>query len=237
MIVASLDIPDWIASRAALLTRAWTPELEAVLSWDRPFAEAFAGELYTGTLTTLRRGGTEREFFALVERGNTGLERSLERAVADRFYSVTLKLARAAHRTDSFARSRLALPFVRADVLTDGRELPGSESLSGIILPWSHPFWREWLPPLHPDDIRANYIPMTRRQLDRSGKAVTSEDELEWRRSRLTVRWPEAFEPLLDFRRIEMSPEPPAQIKLTPDEYQEILAMFGTDEAVEGMRR
>jgi hypothetical protein len=232
MILASPDVPEWIASHEAGLIAAWTEELQAALSWEQPFAEALAGELHAAMLTTLLRNGTEREFVASVERSNTGLERLAERAVADRFYSVSLKLARAASRTDREGRSRLALPFLRADVLTDGRELPGSEALSGIILPWDHPFWREWLPPLHPDDIRATYRGLTRGQLERSGEAVTSEDELAWRKAHLTVRWPEAFEPLLDFRRIELAGmEPPANVTLTPEQYREIISLFGGDKA------
>ena len=200
MSVAAPELPEWIAINELPLITAWTPEIAAATGWGPPFAEALANEFHRAMLTSILKGGTECEFLGIVERSITGLERPMERAVAGRYFNATLKLARASHRSAQVRRLGITT-YVRANVLTDGRELPGSEPLSGIILPFEHPFWRRWLPPLHPDDIRATYIGGTRGQLEREGQTVTSDDDLAWREARLTVRWPVAFEPLLDFRK------------------------------------
>ena len=200
MIIPSDDLTDWVADRDKLLIAAWTPELSKALEWETPFAEAFAVELHDAMMATMLKQGTEVNFVKLIARSGTGLDPRTEKAVADRFYNVTLKLARASSRFNREARSRSVFPYLRGYGVTDSRSDPGHAALHGIILPQQHPFWRKWHPPLDMD-CRCGTIPMLPGQLARSGLAITSEEELADRESRLSAAWPPAFEPLLDFRR------------------------------------
>jgi len=199
MILAADDLLDWIADRGALLTAAWGPQIEATLVWDRPFADAFAAELHTAMVTTLLRGGDEKNFLGLITRSNTGLDAKVERTLAERFYNVTLKLARAASRHVREDRIRRTFPLKRAWVVGDTRTSPGHFALDGIVLPYDHPFWQKWHPPLDMD-CRCAASPLTRGQFERSGLAITSEAELTDREARLYGAWPIEFLPLLDFR-------------------------------------
>jgi hypothetical protein len=199
MALASDDLVDWIADRQALLIAAWTPQIEAALSWDRPFSEVFAGELHNAMHTTLLRGGTEMNFFGVILRSNTGLDEKIERTLAERFYSVTLKLARAASRSARWDLIRSSFPVKRSWVVGDSRTNAGHLALDGIILPHDHPFWQRWHPPLDMD-CRCSVTIMTQGQFERSGQAITSNAELADRESRLRGAWPIEFLPLLDFR-------------------------------------
>ncbi|MBB3941761.1 uncharacterized protein with gpF-like domain [Novosphingobium fluoreni] len=202
MILETNDLIDWIADRELLLITAWTPELVAALEWNEPLAEALAGELHAAMMTTLLRRGTESNFLNLIARSGIGIEPKAEKAVAGRFYDVTLKLARAASRRRREEASRLIFAYRRATVVNDDRAKPGYHALDGILLPFDHPFWRRWYPPIDIDDCRCSVAPVTRSQFARLGEPVTSEDELAERESRLSAAWPPAFERLLDFQRV-----------------------------------
>jgi hypothetical protein len=150
-------------------------------------------------VTTLLREGDEKNFLDLVSRSNTGLDAQVERLLADRFYNVTLKLARAASRHVREGRTRQTFPFKRAWVVGDARTNPGHLALSGVVLPYEHPFWQRHHPPLDMD-CRCTASSMTRGQFERSGLAITGEAELVDRETRLCGTWPIKFLPLLDFR-------------------------------------
>ena len=200
MILAADDLLDWIADRDTLLIAAWSPQIGAALGWDRPFADALAAELHTAMVTTLLRKGDEKNFLGLIARSNTGLDTKVERPLADRFYNVTLKLARAASRHVREDRTRRTFPFKRAWVVGDTRTNPGHLALNGIVLPYGHPFWQRHHPPLDMD-CRCTASPMTQGQFERSGLAITGEAELTDREMRLCGAWPAEFLPLLDFRK------------------------------------
>ncbi len=200
MILEANDLINWIADREVLLIAAWTPELLAALAWDKPLAEALAGELHAAMMTTLLRRGTESNFLNLIARSGTGIGPKAEKAVAGRFYDVTLKLARAASRRTRDDQTSAYFPYNLARVLNDGRAKPGYLALDGILLPNNHPFWRRWLPPLDIDDCRCTVSRLTQHQFKRHGEPVTTEAELAEREARLSAAWPPAFEPLLDFR-------------------------------------
>lgn len=199
LILEAGDLIDWIADRDRLLVAAWTPELHANLSWEHPYAEAFASELHSLMITTMLGKGTEVDFLKMVARSNTGLKRASEKAVAERFYNVTLKLAQAASRRDRQSRTRAVFPYLRTTFVGDSRTNPGHLALAGIILHRDHSFWSRWHPPLDMD-CRCGTIAMTKGQFDRHGEPVTGELELAEREKRLSGAWPPAFQPLLDFR-------------------------------------
>ena len=204
LILEAGDLGDWVADREELLVAAWTPEITSALSWEATFAEAMAGELHAAMLSTMLRNGTATNFLGLIGRSNTGLETSIEKAVAGRFFDVTLKLARAASRRAREDRSRKALPFIRTSVVGDGRTNPGHLALAGILLPYDHPFWQRRHPPLDMD-CRCGAIPVTWRQLEREGWSVTTEHDLAEREAAICGEWPAAFRPLLDFRAAPVS--------------------------------
>lgn len=199
MILSSDDLTEWVSTRKDQLVVAWTPQIEQASGWESPFAEVLADELHTAMVTTMTRGGTEVQFLKLVARSNTGLGAKDERTLAERFYDVTLKLARASRRKKDFDRSSAIMPLQRAWCVNDGRTDPGHLALDGIVLPCDHPFWKRWSPPLSMD-CRCSKVPMTMRQFERSGLVITSPDELAWREERLSASWPQEFEPLLEFR-------------------------------------
>ena len=200
MILSSGPLLDWIADREAQLVIAWTPQLETALGWERPFAEAFAAELTTALITTFLREGDESNFKGVITRSNTGLDAKTERAVAGRFYAVTVKLARAAGRHEREARTRSIFSIKEAWIVGDSRTNPGHVALNGVTLPCDHPFWQRWHPPLDMD-CRCVASPMMRTQYEREGRSMTSEIELAEREARLSGTWPIEFLPLLDFRR------------------------------------
>lgn len=200
MILESNDLTDWVADREALLVAAWTPEICKTLGWDHVFAEALAGELHAGMVESMLKRGTEVNFVNLIARSRTGLDPKTEKMVAERFYNVTLKLAREASRHERYQRSAAAFPYLRGIVVGDARTNKGHLALAGIVLSSDHPFWKRWHPPFDMD-CRCGTIAMTRRQFERSGLQLTSEAELAEREAQLSGRWPEAFQPLLDFRK------------------------------------
>ena len=199
MSLSSIDLTDWIARRRELLIAAWTPELSKALEWEAPFAEAFAGELHGAMLTAILGGGSEVSVLRMVADSGTGLDRKTEKAVAVRFYNVTLKLARAATRKRRYADSNATLPYLEGIAGQSCAER-GHGAMQGIVLPHDHPFWRRWHPPLDMD-CECSTIQVTRGRLGRLGLKITGEDELADRQSRISAGWPPAFEPLLDFRR------------------------------------
>jgi hypothetical protein len=118
MILAANDIVDWIADRQQLLVATWTTEIAVATEWDLPFAEALASEL------ALLNAAGERGFLDLVARSNTGLSSLAERQIAERFFGVTLKLGRAACRSERERRNARTMPFKRRTVVGDERTDP-----------------------------------------------------------------------------------------------------------------
>lgn len=228
VIIAANDIVDWVSDRADLLIAAWTPQIAETASWEPPFAEALAGELHDAMVTTLLRKGTEANFLGLIARSRTGLNPSIERAIAERFYGVTLKLARAAHRhtTESTAT---ALPYKYGTVVGDGRTDPSHYPLADVLLPRDHAFWTRWQPPFGMD-CRCGTIGMTEGQLARSGRRITPDEALPEIEEQLRDTWPAEFRPLLDFRRpLATQPRPDPTITLSRPELDELLSYFRTD--------
>lgn len=212
MILSPEVLIDWIMTRKDQLVVAWTPQIEKASSWRSPFAAALADELHTAMITTMTQGGAAAQFLKLVVQSNTGLEPATERAMVQRFYGVTLKLAQASMRKRDFDRSSAIMPLRRTWCVNDGRTDPEHLALDGVILPCDHPFWERWSPPLGMD-CRCDKVAMTMRELDHSGLSITSPDELAWREERLSSSWPQEFEPLLDFR----LPSPTVEASPTSD--------------------
>ena len=102
-------------------------------------------------MTTMLRGGTETQFFGLVARLNTGIAPVHEQRLADRFFSVSLKLARAASRHQRELRSREAMLYKRGTVVGDDRTDLSHLPLADVLLPADHVFWRRWHPPFGMD--------------------------------------------------------------------------------------
>ena len=200
--VAANDLIDWIADRDGLLIAAWTPQVMAALNWEAPFAEALAGELHAAMLTTMLRGGSESNFFDLVTHINIGFGAGVERLLAERFFRVSLKLARAAARAQRDQQARAVLPFKYGIVVGDARTDPTHLPLSKVILPWDHSFWMRWQPPLGMD-CRCATNNMTHSQMKRSGRTLTTDAELSLIESQLRDSWLTEFLMLLDFRRRE----------------------------------
>jgi hypothetical protein len=194
------DMIDWLADRETLLIAAWTQEIAIQLSLERVLAEVLSAELYNHMLTTWLREGSYENFLKLASRSNSGRDLKTETQVAERFYDVTLKLARAADRKTRYDRTRNALPYLRTIVVDDGRHKEGHRAFGGIILLADHPFWKKWFPPLEMD-CRCGVIQLTHAQFEREGYEITNDDELAWREANLSASWPTHFLPLLDFRR------------------------------------
>ncbi len=225
MILASDDLVDWVADREALLVAAWTPQIEAALAWERPFAELLSAELHGAMLTTLLRKGTEKDFVRLIARTNTGIDPRTEREIADRFYNVTLKLARAASRHERESRTDV-MPFKYGTVVWDDRTDPAHKPLAEVLLPPDHDFWTRWHPPFGMD-CRCGTNGMTRGQFARSGRLVSTDVELAAVEAQLRDTWPVEFLPLLDFRRpLRLVEVPAPRIQLTSEQYAEISGMF-----------
>ena len=227
MIVPSDDLLDWIKDRQGLLVAAWTPQLAAALEWERPFAEALAGEFHDAMAETLLRGGTEAQFLGVVARQNAGIEPAQERRLADRFFSVSLNLARAASRHRRELRSREAMPYKRGTVIGDTRTDPSHLPLADVLLPADHVFWQRWHPPFGMD-CRCGALPMTPGQLERLGRPLTSPEALAAIENVLRDSWPAEFTPLLDFRAAaEPSRESAREPRLTTGQFAEVMGLFG----------
>jgi hypothetical protein len=225
MLVAGDDLIDWIADREMLLIAAWTSEIKAALGWEHAFAEALAAKLHKAMLTAMLTGRTENDFLKIVGGSNTGLPLRDEKAVADRFYNVTLKLARAASRHIRDNASTIMV-FKRGVVVGDGRTDPAHLPLAQVLLPRRHAFWTRWQPAFGME-CRCSTTLMTQRDFDRSGRAITSDTDLAWLEDRLHDSWPAEFHPLLDFRQsLEPVIEPKSQIRLTPEQLAEVLSAF-----------
>lgn len=226
MIVGAGDIIDWIADRQQLLVGAWTIEINVATGWDSPFAEALASELHDAMTMALLNKAGERGFFDLVAQSNTGLSRIAERQIADRFFGVTLKLARAACRSERERRNARTIPFKRGFVVGDSRTDPAHLPIAEVLLPIEHDFWSRWHPPFGPD-CRCGAMTMTRSQLDRSPRVVTSEAALATIERQLVDTWPAAFKPLLDFRQpLVMIAEKPMGPGLSAPQVADVMGIF-----------
>jgi len=217
MIIPSEDIPDWIEVSETDLIAAWTPEIVALLGWEPAYAEALARELWEDMLTTLRRGGTEKNFRKLVADRNIGLPLPLESEIAADFFDTNLRLARASHRHHQVAATLPGIPYTRAFTVGDNRTANTHQPLQDIVLPRDHSFWTRWHPPLG-KKCRCGVLGMTRSQLARSKYKITSDEELAKCEAQLQDDWPEAFKPLLDFRRPILPTSRPKLIGSTDEE-------------------
>ena len=230
MIVRSDDLVDWILDRQGLLIAAWAPQLSAELDWEPPFAEVLAGELHDGMVTTIMRGGTERQYFGLVGRLNTGIEPTHERRLAARFFSVSLSLARAASRHQRELRSRSAMPFKRGTVVGDARTDPSHLPLADLLLPADHTFWGRLHPPFGMD-CRCGALPMTRGQFARLGRPLTSPAELTAIEAQLQDVWPAEFMQLLGFRKpAEQSRVPAREMRLSTEQFANVMRLFEAED-------
>lgn len=226
MILGADDIIDWIADRQQLLVAAWTTEIAVATEWDRPFAEALASELHDAMTMTLLNAAGERGFLDLVARSNTGLSSLAERQIAERFFGVTLKLGRAACRSERERRNARTMPFKRGTVVGDERTDRAHLPFADVLLPVDHEFWSRWHPPFGMD-CRCGTIPMTRSQLERSPRAVTSEAALAVIERKLVDAWPTAFKPLLDFRQpVVLVAEKLTGPKLSAQQLADVMRIF-----------
>lgn len=225
MIIAADDLVDWVADREALLIAAWTPEIATAAEWEKPFAEILAAELHNAMVTTWLNRGAERDFFGIVARSNTGLPARAEKVIADRFYNVTLKLARAAARHVRDQNATI-MAYKYGMVVGDARTDPSHLPFRHVLLPKTHPFWFRWQPPFGMD-CRCGTNLMTQSQFAGSNKTITSDEDLSWIEAQLCDAWPSHFLPLLDFRKpLPNVPEAEPKVNLTAEQRAEILAAF-----------
>lgn len=226
MILGADDIIDWIADRQQLLVAAWTTEIAVAAEWDRPFAEVLASELHDAMTMTLLNAAGQRGFLDLVARSNTGLSRLVERQIAERFFGVTLKLGRAACRSERERRTATSIPFKRGIVVGDSRTDPAHLPIADVILPIEHNFWSRWHPPFGPD-CRCGAITVTRSQLERSPSGLTSEAALAVIERQLVDTWPNGFRPLLDFRQ-PFAPvaKYPTRPSLSAEQFADVMRIF-----------
>lgn len=177
-------------------------------------------------LTTMLRQGTERDFFSLVGSLNTGIEATTEHGIADRFFAVSLKLARAASRHARELRFRGAMPFKRGMVVGDQRTDAAHLPLADVLLPADHVFWHRWHPPFGMD-CRCGALSMTRGQLLRSGRSITTSDALAMIEAQLRDTWPPEFAPLLDFRQEPtLVPDQAEPVRLTAEQAADVMRLF-----------
>lgn len=200
--VDSEDVREWIERRNPRPIGHWR-EIGAE-EYARSFTAAqtagldVVDDLYFAFHDTIERGGTEVDFERevmpilkakgwLVDRGSAEVARRVRL-----IYDTNLRLARASGRWTRYQASKAALPYLRAVTARDDRvrHPPGSKSdhtaWDDIVLPIDHPFWTRWFPPLG-FRCRCSVIQMSRSQLARSGRKVTTEVDLAAREARLGV--------------------------------------------------
>lgn len=198
--VASDDIKRWVDERKPVAINHWNDlgreEHSRSFAVARTAGQDIIDDLYSAFARTVAQGGTEVDFEAAVMptlREKGWLPDASEDQVATRvrlIYDTNLRLARASGRWSRYWSTRSALPYLRGVTGRDERvrHPPKSESdhraWEGIILPIDHPFWTRWFPPLG-FRCRCNVIQMTRSQLARDRRGVTSEADLAAREARL----------------------------------------------------
>lgn len=199
--VDSDDIRRWAEARKPLPLNHWndigSEEHARSFAVARTAGQDIIDDLYAAFYETVEQGGTERDFEAMVMptlRRKGWLPDASEDQVANRvrlIYDTNLRLARASGRWSRYRASSAALPYLRGVTGRDERvrhppKSPESDhrAWEGIILPVGHPFWTRWFPPLG-FRCRCSVIQMTRSQLARLGRGVTSEGELAEREARL----------------------------------------------------
>jgi len=199
--VGSDDIRRWVEARKPVPLNRWNDigaeEHARSFAVARTAGQDVIDDLYSAFYSTVEQGGTERDFEALVMptlRRKGWLPDASEDQVATRvrlIYDTNLRLARAAGRWSRYQATRAALPYLRGVTGRDERvrhppKSPDSDhrAWEGIILPADHPFWTRWFPPLG-FRCRCSVIQMTRSQLARMGRGVTTENDLAKREARL----------------------------------------------------
>lgn len=152
-------------------------------------------DIYDGFLASVGSRETAGEFsdklIPLLKR--KGWLNGDDGAIASRLrliYDTNLRLARSSGQFERYRRTSNALPYLRGVTARDERvrRPPKSDSdhtaFDGIVLPFSHPFWRKYWTPLG-FQCRCSIIQMSRSQLARSSYEITSEAELADREARL----------------------------------------------------
>lgn len=198
--VESDDIRRWVEARKPVPLAHWndmgTEEHARSFAVARTAGQDIVDDLYQSFHATVADGGTEVDFERLVMptlRRKGWLPDATEEQVATRvrlIYDTNLRLARASGRWSRYWSSRSGLPYLRGVTGRDERvrHPPKSESdhraWEGIILPIDHSFWTRWFPPLG-FRCRCGVIQMTRSQLARFRRGVTSEADLAEREARL----------------------------------------------------
>lgn len=198
MLLAADDLAEWVADRASLLNAAWASYFTKLAQPLSPGPSYRAAAVLQHTmLEALQCDGFDEGFAVRAQNREPALKGRLE--LVEQYYTVTLKLARAAARRAREARTSSAFPYRSTTVVGDGRTDPRHLALEGIVLHRDHPFWRRYHPPLGMQ-CRCGTIMLTRGQFERRGLKITSEMDLAERVATLPDDWPEEFEPLLDFR-------------------------------------
>lgn len=195
------DLIKWIADRDPVAIGSWR-ELSAE-EYSRAFAVAqsagygIVGDLHREFKATIESQGTEQDFaervLPILRRKGwlAGTGENVARRV-QLIYDTNLRVARGAGQWQRYQKTSRTFPYLRGVTARDirVRRPPKSDSdhnaFDNIVLPFNHPFWSRWFPPLG-FRCRCSVIQMTRSQLARSSFGVTSEAELMLREARLGI--------------------------------------------------
>lgn len=192
------DLIEYVGDKDPTAIGHWR-ELSAE-EYTRSFAVArtagygVINDLYEAFLASVGSRETEREFAdrvipLLKRRGWLGDPGKIAPRLG-LIYDTNLRVARASGRWARIRRTAATLPYLRAVTARDERvrHPPKSESdhraFDQIILPVTHSFWQRWFPPLG-FRCRCSVIQMSRSQLARLDRGVTSEADLAEREARL----------------------------------------------------
>lgn len=187
----SAEIVRWIEAKAPLPIGAWDeigPE-----EYGRAFAVAgtagydVVGDIYAAMLETIRAGGTEQDFAALVtpiliRKGwLPGPGQTIGGRVA-LIYDTNLRVARGVGRWERVQSLAHVMPYLQAQTVGDRRVRDEHTAFQGVVLPVNDPFWTEFWPPLY-FRCRCDVVQLSRGQFARRQLAITPQAEVALRAS------------------------------------------------------
>lgn len=195
------DLIEYVGERDPRPIGHWrelsSEEYARAFAVARTAGYSVVNDIYEAFLASVGSRETAREFsdklIPLLKRkgwlnGNDGQIASRLRLI----YDTNLRLARASGQWERYRRTSNALPYMRGITARDDRVRHPPKSPSdhtawdGIVLPFSHPFWLRWFPPLG-FQCRCSVVQMSRSQLARSSYSITDEADLADREARLGV--------------------------------------------------
>jgi uncharacterized protein with gpF-like domain len=194
------DLIRWIEARDPRAIESWRDigpeEYARAFTAARTAGLDIVDDLYFAFADTIERGGTEVDYAKLViptlqRKGWLGGDAGQIASRVALIYDTNLRMARGSGQWERIQRTKSALPYLRAATARDDRvrhppKSPHSDHTAwdGIVLPVDHPFWlRGWVPLGF--RCRCTIIPMTRSQLARSGRKITTAEDLAQREARL----------------------------------------------------